>query len=95
MQVCSPWHQTGPALHQSHLPVSAWRQARRKEPAGRSSCPCPALQALVQALGQPQVDEGTRGQVAGVLKGLQASSSQLVSGLSAGERSALSDLTNH
>ena len=54
-----------------------------------------AVQALVQVLGQSEVAESTRGQVAGVLKGLQASNSQLLASLSSGDRSALSDLTNH
>ena len=49
----------------------------------------------MQVLGQSEVEEGTRSQVAAALKGLQASSSPLMSNLSAGERSALSDLTNH
>ena len=57
----------------------------------RSVC----LQALVEVLGQEQVSAELRGQVANTLKGLQASNSQILQSLSARDRSALSDLTNH
>ena len=49
----------------------------------------------MQVLSQTEVAEATRSQVSGTLKGLQASNSQLLASLSSGDRSALSDLTNH
>lgn len=49
----------------------------------------------MEVLGQEQVSSDLRAQVANTLKGLQASNSQLLQSLSARDRSALSDLTNH
>ena len=48
----------------------------------------------MEVLGQEEVSLELRAQVANTLKALQASNSQLLTTLSARERSALSDLTN-